>query len=165
MVLPEFPSTDTVRRLWWVHDSFWHAAVLRELGLERANRINLEANEKMARMATVALLREKIIQRPRNVQELMGVFKVFWKNVFFDGLYIDEPITYEGNRAVWIGSRCHAYDSLRRAGMLEGYDCGCQAIRTGVMKSLRLKPVHKIRESLVHGHGRCVIELSFVPLP
>ena len=42
MDIPEFKSVDTVRRLWWLHDSFWHAALVKELGHERADRINLE---------------------------------------------------------------------------------------------------------------------------
>jgi hypothetical protein len=25
MEIPEFQSVDTLRRLWWLHDSFWHA--------------------------------------------------------------------------------------------------------------------------------------------
>ena len=46
MPIPELHKMDQIRRLWWLHDSFWHAAVLREMGVERANRINLEATEK-----------------------------------------------------------------------------------------------------------------------
>jgi len=42
MDIPEFASVDTLRRLWWLHDSFWHAALVKELGFEQANRINLE---------------------------------------------------------------------------------------------------------------------------
>ena len=45
--------------------------------------------------------------------------------------------------------------------MTKGYACGCQAIRKGVMKALRLKPIHSIEESLVNGDGRCVIKFSF----
>jgi hypothetical protein len=47
--------------------------------------------------------------------------------------------------------------------MLEGYECGCQSLRNGVMKALRLKPLHDIKESLVRGDGRCVIEITFSP--
>jgi len=42
MAIPEFKSVDTVRKLWWLHDSFWHAALVKELGFEQANRINLK---------------------------------------------------------------------------------------------------------------------------
>jgi len=60
----------------------------------------------------------------------LPIFRVVWKNAFFDGLYIDEPITYKGNTAVWIGSRCHVYESIKKARMLAGYECGCQAVRS-----------------------------------
>jgi len=112
-------------------------------------------------MMTNQLLREKVIHRPRSIQDLLFIFKVIWKNAFFDDLYINEPISYFEDTAVWIGSRCHVYDSLTKANMLDGYECGCQAVRNGVMKALRLKPLHEIKQSLVNGDGRCVIEITF----
>jgi hypothetical protein len=162
MSLQIFKSLDTIKRLWWLHDSFWHSALQKEMGDEAANRLNLEVSEKIFRMLTNMLLREGIVQRPKSIQDLMHIFKTVWKNAFFDDLYIDEPIEYEGNSATWTGTRCHAFDSLKRANMLSEYECGCQALRNGVMKALRLKPLHEIKESLVKGNGRCVIRLSFV---
>jgi hypothetical protein len=161
--LKQFTSNDTLRKLWWLHDSFWHAALVKELGPQRANAINLEASEKLFRMMTISLLREKIIQRPRSIQDLMHIFRIVWKNTFFDGLYINEPVTYEGDTAIWTGGRCHAYDSLQKADMMEDYACGCQALRNGVMKVLRLKPLHEIKESLIGGDDRCVITVTFRP--
>jgi hypothetical protein len=157
----EFKSSDTPKRLWWLHDSFWHAALVKRLGPDDANRLNLEVSEKVFRMETLMLLREKVIQRPGSIQELMHVFKTIWKNAFFDDLYIHEPVTYQGNTARWVGTRCHAYDSLRRAGLLDNYACGCQALRDGVLRALHLAPLHAIKESLVKGDGRCVIEVTF----
>ena len=161
MSLKEFKSNDAIKRLWWFHDSFWHAAIIKEMGHEKANQFNLEVSEKLFRMMTVMLLREKVIERPNSIQDLMHIFKVVWKNAFFDDLYIHEPIEYYGNTAQWVGNRCHAYDSLKRAGLLAGYECGCQALRNGVMKTLRLKPLHQIKENLFNGDGQCVIELIF----
>ena len=161
MVIPELSSKDSLRKLWWLHDSFWHAATVKELGIKRANQLNLEVSEKISRMLTIMLLREKIIQRPGSIRELMGVFKVFWKNAFFDELYVNEHIEYGEQTAVYKGTRCHAYSSLSKAGMLDGYECGCQAVRNGVMKALRLKPLHEIKESLIKGDGRCVIRITF----
>lgn len=162
MSLKEFRSRDTITRLWWLHDSFWHAAIVKKMGHTRANQLNLEVSEKIFRMLTNMLLREGIITRPGSIQDLMHIFKTVWKNAFFDELYIDEPIIYDGNSAVWTGTRCHALDSLKRAELLSGYECGCQALRNGVMKALRLKPLHEIKQSLRKGDGRCVIELAFV---
>jgi hypothetical protein len=163
MVIPKFKSSDPINKLWWLHDSFWHAELAKELGPERANQLNFEVTEKIFRMMTNMLLREKMIRRPRSIQELMVIFKTVWKNAFFDELYINEPIQYEGDTAIWTGTQCHAYDSIRKANMLEGYECGCQALRNGVMKALRLKPIHEIKESLVKGDGRCVITITYSP--
>jgi len=163
MSIRELKPDDTRNKLWWLHDSFWHAEIVKELGPDLANRLNLAVSEKIFRMLTITLLRERIIQRPRSIQELMFVFKTVWKNAFFDGLYINEPINYEGDTAIWTGTRCHAYDSLSKANMLEGYECGCQALRNGVMKALRLKPIHEIKQSLAKGDGRCIIKITFSP--
>jgi hypothetical protein len=122
-----------------------------------------KATEKIGRMIMNQLLREKVIKRPRSIQDLMSIFKTFWKNTFFDGLYINDPITYDGNTARWFGSKCYVYEAVKKADMLDTYACGCQSLRDGAMKALRLKPLHEIRESLVKGDGRCVIEITFAP--
>ena len=96
MDIPEFQSVDTLRKLWWLHDSFWHAALVKELGFERANRINAEVAEKIGRMIMNQLLREGVIERPRSIQDLLAIFRVFWKNAFFDDLYINDPVTFDG---------------------------------------------------------------------
>lgn len=162
LLIRELDSKDSIKRLWWLHDSFWHAALIKELGVEEANRFNLAANEKIFRMLTILLLREGIIHRPRSIQDLMEVFRAVWKNAFFDDLYIHEPVEYRGDTAIWTGTRCHAFDTLEMASMVrEDYECGCQALRNGVMKALKLEPLHRIRESLIRGDGRCVIEITF----
>ena len=152
---------NTVKKLWWLHDSYWHATMVKEFGPETASRLNLDANEKFFRKYTLLLLKAKEIKRPENIEELMDIFRLVWKRCFFDDMYINEPITYEENVATWIGDECNAFSSLSSAKMTEGYSCGCQAIRNGVMKALKLKPVHSIEESLVRGDSRCVIKIAF----
>ena len=137
--------------------------MIKEFGVHRANQLNLEANEKFFRKYTLMLLKNGVIKRPQSIEELMEIFKIIWSTCFFDGMYIDEPVTYDGNTATWTGRQCNAYDSLKAAKMTAGYDCGCQAIRNGVMKALRLKPIHSIKQSLINGNGRCVITFCFEP--
>jgi hypothetical protein len=151
------------KKLWWLHDSYWHATMVKEFGAEKANQLNLEANERFFRKYTLLLLRSGAIKRPESIEDLMEIFKTVWSTCFFDEMYVNEPITIKGNMATWTGHQCNAFDSLSAAKMTKGYACGCQAIRNGVMKALRLKPVHSIKKSLVHGDGRCVITFSFEP--
>jgi len=154
---------NSAKKLWWLHDSYWHATMVREFGEEKANQLNLEANERFFRKYTLMLLKSGTIQRPRSIEDLMVIFKKIWSTCFFDGMYINEPVTFKGKMATWTGHQCNAYDSLNAANMTTGYACGCQAIRNGVMKALRLKPIHSIKESLVDGDGRCVITFTFEP--
>ena len=152
---------NTAKKLWWLHDSYWHATMVREFGEEKANQLNLEANERFFRKYTLMLLKSGAIQRPQSIEDLMEIFKKIWARCFFDGMYVNEPVTFEGKVATWTGRQCNAYDSLKAAKMTRGYACGCQAIRNGVMKALRLKPIHSIEESLVAGDEKCVIKFSF----
>jgi hypothetical protein len=154
---------NTLKKLMWLHDSYWHASAVHEIGPERANRLNLAANQRFFRKYTLMLLKTGAIKRPRSVEELMAVFKKIWKDCFFDDMYVNEPVSFDGNRATWTGSHCNAFDSLSKAGMTGEYVCGCQAIRDGVMKALRLKPIHSIEKSLVRGDGCCVISFTFDP--
>lgn len=159
----ELNEIDQIKQLWWLHDSYWHATMIREFGEEKANQLNLEAAEKFFRKYTLMMLKSGRITRPQSIEELMEIFKIIWDTCFFDGLYVNDPVIVEGNQATWIGSRCHAHESLSAAKMDKGYSCGCQAIRNGVMKALRLKPLHSIEESLINGDGRCVIKFAFEP--
>ena len=151
------------KKMWWLHDSYWHATMIKEFGAEKASQLNLEANEKFFRKYTLLLLKAGKIRRPKSVDDLMEIFKVVWATCFWDDMYIHEPITIEGNEATWVGRHCNANESLRAAKMTDGYACGCQAIRNGVMKALRLKPIHSIEESLLAGDDRCVIKFTFEP--
>lgn len=152
-----------VKKLLWLHDSYWHATAVRELGEAQANKLNLEANELFFRKYTLMLLKSGQIQKPENIEDLVAIFRKIWANCFFDEMYVHEPVTVNGNEATWIGQQCSAFASLQAGKMTAGYACGCQALRNGVMKALRLEPVHAIVESLVNGDERCVIKFSFVP--
>jgi hypothetical protein len=154
---------NNTKKLWWLHDSYWHATMVREFGEEKASQLNLEANERFFRKMTLMLLKSGEIKRPQSIEDLMEIFKKVWATCFFDDMYVNEPMSFDGNEATWIGHECNANDSLRAAKMTSGYACGCQAIRNGVMKALKLKPLHSIEESLVNGDGRCVIKFSFEP--
>lgn len=154
---------NSTKKLWWLHDSYWHATVINEFGAEQASRLNLEANKRFFRRYTQMLLKSGTIQRPESIDDLVVIFKKIWETCFFDSMYLHEPMEIEGNTATWTGSRCSAYESLARAKMTDGYECGCQAIRNGVMKALRLKPIHSIDKSLIKGDGKCVIRFSFEP--
>ena len=151
------------KKLWWLHDSYWHATLVKALGAKKANELNLEANERFFRKYTLMLLKKKKIRRPESVEDLMDIFRTLWKNCFFDHMYVDEPVVFQGNEAIWTGQRCNAFESVQAGKMTDGYVCGCAAIRNGVMKALRLEPVHSIENSLVKGDGQCVIRFSFVP--
>jgi hypothetical protein len=163
MTTDDMNTVNEIKKLWWLHDSFWHAAAVRELGIEKANALNHEAVERFSRMLTLQLLKKGVIKRPESIQELMDIFKTYWKICFFDNMYIHEPVTFQDNTATWVGTECHAYESLHQGDMITDYACGCAAIREGIMKALRLEPVHSIDESLVRGNGRCVVKIQFKP--
>ncbi|MBD3327817.1 hypothetical protein GF340_00775 [Candidatus Peregrinibacteria bacterium] len=157
-------TLNEIKKNWWLHDSFWHAEVYRSLGHEVANKLNHRVNERLFRMITLIFIRKRLFSKPNSIRDLMEIFKLIWKECFFDELYLHDPITFKNDTAVWIGSKCQAYESLIKAGMVSNYQCGCEALRNGVMKALKLEPLHIIRESFVKGDKRCVVEVKFNPL-
>jgi hypothetical protein len=53
----ELPNElNSIKKLWWLHDSYWHATAVRELGEAQANTLNLLANEQFFRKYTLMLL-------------------------------------------------------------------------------------------------------------
>ena len=92
-----------VKKLWWLHDSYWLATVIREFGEEKANGLNLEANERFFRKYTLILLKSGAIQRPQSIEDLMVIFKKIWEVCFYDDMYINEPVSFQGNEATWVG--------------------------------------------------------------
>lgn len=80
---------NTAKKLWWLHDSYWHATMVKEFGKEKANQLNLEVNEKFFRKYTLMLLKSGVIQRPESIEDLMDIFKTIWSTCFFDEMYIN----------------------------------------------------------------------------
>ena len=64
-----------MKKLWWLHDSYWHATAVKELGPEKANELNLQAAERFFRSYTLMLLKEKRIQRPQSIEDLVEIFR------------------------------------------------------------------------------------------
>ncbi len=60
---------DNLKKMWWLHDSYWHATTVRELGVPHANKLNLEANEQFFRKYTLMLLKSGQISKPNNIEE------------------------------------------------------------------------------------------------
>ena len=145
------------RATWWWHDAHWFAAVARRCGLEAANDANLEAVERAARGAVLQLRRQRAITVPRTTGELTDLFRVLWDLFFPAGMYEESAFLEQDGQAVWVGTHCQAYEQAARAGIVEGYRCGCVAFRDGVARGLGIRLHHAVRESLVAGQARCVI--------
>jgi hypothetical protein len=157
--VPLSEEADLVRRAWWLHDATWYAIVARRYGAGAAAEINLEAVEKAVRGFVLQLRRQGALRPPTTPEELCDTFFLMWRLLFPGGAYLDTGFTVTGDEAVWIGTECHAFDQVRRAGMVQGYQCGCRAIRDGFARGLGISLEHSIEESLVRGDPRCVIRL------
>ncbi len=71
-----------VKKLWWLHDSYWHATMVREFGEEKANQLNLEAAERFFRKYTLMMLKSGRIKRPQSIEDLMEIFRTIWADCF-----------------------------------------------------------------------------------
>lgn len=148
---------------WWLHDAHWFAAVAQRWGVEEANTINLQAIERAARGAVLQLRRQGVVAPPESLRDLERIFRTMWWLFFPGGMYQSGTFCYEEDEARYIGCECHAYEQVKRAGMLGSYRCGCAAFRDGVRKGLGARFEHEIAESLIGGQGRCVVRFRLEP--
>lgn len=158
--LTVYEEKEFAQKNWWLHDAYWFTAVARACGMEAANTANLEATERAARSAALQLRKRGLLGVPRTAAELERTFRVMWGLFFPDGLYQESEFVWEGDRGEWSCTQCHAYEQVRRGGLLASYRCGCQAFREGVRKGLRAGFSHSIAESLVRGDPRCLVRFS-----
>lgn len=148
---------DFAQTNWWLHDAHWYAAVAARWGVEEANVVNLQAIERAARGAVLQLRRRGMLSAPVAVAELETIFRLLWRLFFSDGMYQAGVFSCSGDTAEWVGTECHAFQQVKRAGLQAQYRCGCAAFRDGVRKGLGAAFEHEIIESLMQGGERCVV--------
>lgn len=150
---------------WMTHDAMWYAACVRELGPEKANRLNKAAVRQMAGLEVRRV--SSLMGRParaklsefRDLKEVVETTFGLLKAGFMKFEY-SFP---EKNLMRFRFDECFAHDGVGRFGRIESYDCGIVERIKGWLEGLgvgyNLTP--DFSGCLMHQTGACEIEFHF----
>ena len=120
---------DLLAKGWLTHDGMWFVHAAAELGVEGANSLNRSAIRSMAEIEVRRLV-EGLGVDPEGLETANEV-----GGFIADGLAVLAPgsvtsrirVTVPGPHIVrveWDDGECFAYKGMKRAGLLNGYECG-----------------------------------------
>jgi len=134
--LPCFHDRDAVRldaktierilsKGWMTHDAMWFAVCIQELGIEKANVLNLAAIERMSPFEVKRMVGALNMQDVRfdDPDQVWRFFKGARRMVVPDWM----DVTFErADKTIlrWQWNSCFAYDGVMRLGVIDAYRCG-----------------------------------------
>ena len=163
--LPKKDVIDLLNKCWMTHDGMWFFYCLRELGIEKTNKLNKSAIQSLAAIEVQRVLKaagfdEKI--------DNFTDFKRFFHTAadlmipdFMNGTF-DFP---EENKMTWefIENQCFAYKGIKRMGAIDDYECGVLYRIRCWIEALGLKCRFNPEISLCHMHHtrNCSGDITF----
>lgn len=153
---------DLLGKGWLTHDGMWFYHTSRELGMEKANKINKAAISALApievkRMLGVLGVGEEEIDSMEDLKSLMlAGLEITLPRSVFSRVHFSYPggdvISWE-----WDEGECFAYKGMKQIGVIDEYSCGvmfrieCWLRALGV--KYEIEPV--IEGCLMHETGSC----------
>jgi hypothetical protein len=151
-----------INKNWMTHDGMWFFNCLQEVGIEKTNKINKAAVRMMA-MAEVKRIKKAI--GLDNIQSFSEV-KILLEEGFeiikadFMNFHLRFP---EENVFQWEIPTCFAYESIKKLGAADQYQCGIVDRPLGWFDALgiryELSPASE--GCLMHEGGKCLREFRF----
>ena len=120
---------DLLGKGWLTHDGMWFYSVYKELGIEKANKLNKDAIKSMVPFEAHRLTQIMGIQKTdlKSI-EIVRDFLLFGMELIlpasvFSKLHFSNP---SGNviHWEWEKNECFAYKGMQRMGVIDSYECG-----------------------------------------
>jgi len=120
---------DLLGKGWLTHDGMWFIHAAAELGIERANELNRAAIRSMSGIEVRRLV-EALDLDPSGLTTCASVCRLLTSGLtvllpdsVFNRIRVSapDPTTI---RLEWDDGECFAYKGMKRAGLLDGYECG-----------------------------------------
>ena len=161
-------STEEIRSLlskgWMTHDAMWFFAAYQDLGIEKANKLNLSAISLMAMIET-----KRILKAIGMENETFDSFEKIER--FFEGArstvipeWMDFTWEKSGENSFrWQWHSCFAYDGIKRIGAIEKYRCGVMLrIQSWInVLGVKYEMTPEVDGCLMHQTGQCKGEFKF----
>lgn len=120
---------DLLGKGWLTHDGMWFMAVLREMGIEAASRLNRAAIEAMAPLEVRRYLKTFGMAKDRPAD--IGALKSFMTGALevvlpasVSSNFVFEILGPDRVRWEWKGDSCFAYQGMKALGVETEYRCG-----------------------------------------
>jgi hypothetical protein len=147
-------------KCWMTHDAMWFYHCLQEVGMEKANRINIEAIRSMSvieirRIAKLLDWGKKIDSFEDLVTIMESAFSIVKADFMKFSYYSPEKNIFR-----WKAEECFAYEGVKRIGSIDGYQCGILERIKGWLQGLGIPYTMdpEIQGCLMHTHGACTGE-------
>ena len=156
-------------KCWMTHDGAWFYNVVKEFGIDVANKLNKEAIKNLSGLEMQRI--RKALGMEKTKIKSFDQLKKFIEDGFsiLKGDFMKFEYSFpEQNRMHWEMDKCFAFEGMKMIGVKKGYECGliyrvcCWLDILGI--KYELKP--KINDCLLYSQKNCVgdiiINLDFL---
>nr|MDO8082879.1 hypothetical protein [Candidatus Freyarchaeota archaeon] len=150
---------EILRKTWISHDARWQMAVFQEYGWEKGNKLNREVIRDIGKGMMYRLMKALEISKVNNIEELQAIC-----SVAMDLYYPPPNFAYHFERLsdtslLGVIKSCGSYENVKKAGVLDHYECGCFAMRSGWYAALGVEVQEELGKCLKKGDNICEIFL------
>lgn len=150
---------------WLTHDAIWFYNVIKEIGIDKANIINLNSIEAMAAIEIQRYLKALGYQKDTKFtrfQDFVEFFDSGFSILKADFMDFKYDISNH-NLIYWKWNSCFAYNGMSQFGLIDHYQCGVIHRIETWFKTLGIKNTlePKIKGCLMHTQGSCEGKFCF----
>jgi hypothetical protein len=161
---------DLLGKGWLTHDGMWFYNAYKELGIEKANKLNRQAIKSIApievsRVKKALGFREKSNLSFKEIEDFMNsALEIILPNSVFKRL----ELSASQNNILhwqWEKGECFAYKGMKTMGIIDEYHCGvmyrieCWLEAMGIEFSIN----PKLKKCIMHQNGVCAGDISVIP--
>ena len=150
---------DILRKTWLSHDARWQMAVFQECGWEKGNKLNQDVSRDIGKGMMHRLMKALGISKVNNIEELQALCSAAMELYYPPPNFVYQFERLNDTTILGIIKSCGSYENVKKAGVLDNYECGCFAMRSGWYESLGLEAQEKLGKCLKKGDDVCEISL------
>lgn len=151
-------------KCWMTHDGLWFANCLQQLGIEKANALNLASIKSLSAIEVPRIIKALGMEKEeiKTFEKFKEGFEALFWVVKGDFMRFNYSFPAD-NLMAWEMERCFAYEGMKRLGVIDQYQCGvlyriqCWFDILGL--ECRFDP--PVGSCLISKAGRCAGEIRF----
>ena len=154
---------ELINKCWMTHDGMWFYHCLRELGIEKTNRLNKAANRSLAHIEIKRIMKALDLGEIRNHQDLETMATCAFDVVKGDFMDFNFHFPKKNLVRFEMGANCFALSGMRRLGVEKEYECGIFNRVEGWFEALGLKytVTPQVLKCMMLSEGQCYREYRF----